>query len=192
MKQRRARRDRTTVFVVGLILVLIAVLGALWCYGVTPYLNHDYDLMVDVSRERHTQLVPVVALLVGALLLAWGVAGLARRMRVARASDLRLSGSSAGGRLTLAPGAVAKAAAGELTEAMGVVSAKAKTVMTDGRPVIDVAVTAEPTASLQHVLSAVDDTITHVGQAVGDRAWVRVVVSVDPQSTARRPRARVL
>lgn len=192
MKQRQARRDRVTVFVVGLILTLAAVAGALWCYDLTPYLNHDYDVMVDISREHHMSWVGVGALVVGGALLAWGLAGLVRRLRVGRTGDLRLSGSSAAGRLTLAPSAVARAAAEELTETMGVGSAQAKVVKTAGGPVIDIAVTAEPTVSLPHVLSAVDDTMAHVGQAVGNRAHTRVVVDVSAQPVARGPRTRVL
>lgn len=181
--------DRLGVFTIGLIALVAGAFGVVWYLDIFSWLNQENQVSW-VRTVVEEPWLPIVALILGAILVVMGLRNMFRRVRYERMGNVRLDGSATSGRLTADPANVARVAATELVDAMGVASAKGSAIRFRGMSLVDLKVVAEPSASLTMLQESARETSHNVSLVLGDNAKVRTVIDV--KTTGSEPTSRVL
>lgn len=185
------RTNRTVLLLLGAVLLAAGALGALAGFGVFGDTVKNKSLIDNpVGRYFGAQgrwlwpVIGVAALIVVLLALRWLWVLL---FSTDRAGELRVKGSRAAGRTTIAPGAITDAVAAEISSYRGVESANARLIGDDAAPTLVIAAAldyaADPNALRRRIESEAAD---HARAALGDpQLAVQLDLTVTDGSTPR-------
>lgn len=147
--------DRVVAFVVGLVLLAVGVAAVLWWLGTFA----SWPARLDTSGVRDLTgqtWWPWAIGLVGVVLILLGLRWLVGHLPARGASQLKLPGSDASGRLVAQISPVARAAAEVFEQAPGVRSASATIREARGQLIVRLNATIEQQADLGAVAAAAD------------------------------------
>lgn len=147
--------DRVGAFLVGVLLIAVGAAAALWWRGTFPRWPSTLDIsaVLDLTRQPWW---PWAAGLIGLVLILAGLRWLVGHLPSRGVSQLRLAGSTSGGKLAAQVRPVAQAAAEALAQTPGVRSASGSIQEARGQLVARLNATIEPQADLSLVAAAAD------------------------------------
>lgn len=185
--------DRLASFVVGLLLLALGAGMVLWWGGwlASLWTQAPDELTLQTATDAFAApWWPWAALgagvVLGLLALWWLLAQRTHR----GTGPVRLEGSGRSGDLLLDGSAATTAAAEVLEDAPGVRSAKGKLVRDRGRLVAEMSAVVEPSADLERVVSAAEETLADLGAVMG-RPDIVARVRLDVARDTLRREARV-
>ncbi|OLT13297.1 hypothetical protein BJF78_22235 [Pseudonocardia sp. CNS-139] len=182
--------DRWLAVLVGLVLLVGGVLVALLSYGVfgtgraaRPLLD---PMIVDALRAA-PDLARGIAVAVGVLLVAVGLAWAARAVRPERRPDLVLE-RTADTAIVVSSTATAEAVQGQAATIPGVVRARARTVGADDAPAVRVTLWLADDADARQVLAQLDERVLAVARESLGIGVLPVAVRLELDTAAPHPR----
>lgn len=196
--QRRARAavarsmlvDRVIVVVLGLVLLIAGTLVALLAYGVfgagraaRPLLD---PLIVEALRANPV-MARAVALVVGVLLVAIGLAWAAHALRPERRPDLELEGGPDTA-IIVSSAAAAEAVAAQAHALPGVSRARARMVGSDDAPAVRVTLWLADDANVREVLARLHDEVLATARVSLEIPVLPAAVRLELESSPTSPR----
>ncbi|MFC0626186.1 hypothetical protein [Kribbella deserti] len=181
--------DRLAAFVIALVLLAAGGAALGWRYDLIP--NATDRLEINGLTDLPTyDWWPWATGLGGLLLVGLGLTWLMRHVPKRSVGQLQLPGSDDSGRLTADVNAAATAAAQALARTDGVRDGSGRVVRDRGQLVAELTMTLEPSADLDVVRTAAEQTSAELHRVIGrDELHHRVdlrVARADKTSTVRR------